>query len=283
MFSAVEYDQRQTPYIVFPKEQVNATVIAGSSLTLGPIVVKNLNVDNIYALGSWCLYSDGVMKCCNFDLEPVLDRTGAALISSCVGGLEEWRLLRSLDCESGLVEYSLFKAGVRVNDSGQYVYTVTSDIGYMFNYAMDVRVNRVSILSSLPVSPEIATVISTFTTLLIVIPVAVLIIVLVGSIVASWSRKAQRKEVFLREAVAECEAVGPVQMAGVFIHYNCLFARVHCSESCLMWTLYLVATSLKPISLPGPILHYNNTKAFRSSKNSNTLTVRTYPNCNNFH
>lgn len=216
--SSADYDFRLIPYILSPREQVNVSTIAGKSLSLGPIVVKNLNVDINFAWGSWCLHNEGTMKCCQFDLEPTLDRNGAVLTTPCGGEMEEWSLLRSLDCESGFVEYSLSKSGVAVNDSGQYVYTIANS-RYTFNFTTDVRVEGVPIPSPLPLTPEIAAIISTIVTFLISFTVAVIVIVLAGCVVASWWKSAQREEVLLKEAVAELGVAGPVQMAdlGVFI------------------------------------------------------------------
>ena len=216
---------------------MNVTAAAGAPLTLGPIVVKNLDVDIIFANGSWCQYVGGDVKCCPFDMELSLDRNGTVSTIPCVGEMEEWSLLRALDCENGFVEYRLFKRDVRTSDSGEYVYTIANRY-HTFNSTTVVDVFPTAAAPS-PLTLEVGVIIAVVVTFLICF--AVFLIILVGCVVGLWRRRAERgQEQLLQEEVAQQGVVRePVQGAGV-----CGMWRMR-PVQCAKFYIQLLGISLK--------------------------------------
>ena len=214
---------------------MNVTAAAGAPLTLGPIVVKNLDVDNIFANGSWCQYVGGDVKCCPFDMELSLDQNGAVSTTPCVGEMEEWSLLRTLDCENGFVEYRLFKRDVRTSDSGEYIYTIANRF-HAFNFT-----TVVDVFPTATSSPEEEVIIAVVATLLFCLAVAVFVIILVVSVVGLRRRRRREgmQQRLLEEEVTQPGfAEGIVQAPGVCVcvcvgthTFMCACARV-CVSKC---------------------------------------------------
>ena len=205
----VEYNFRQTPYIVSPSEEDAITTMAGSAVSLGPIVTKNLVVGNSRPGGSWC-HVNG--ECCTFDLEIPPDRSGATSPIPCVGGLEGWTLLRSLECESGFLRFSLYKQDMHTSDSGEYVFTIGNVASNLTIEAYNVTVATVNVR----LAPIVLVAITAVITIIVVIMLGLCIVALVGCVVVGWRKAAKKKELLLVEEIAEPGFVeGLVQEAGV--------------------------------------------------------------------
>ena len=190
IYSIADYLPQQTPYIVSPRRQVNVSAVVGKPLTLGPIVVKNLVVGNVIANGTWCHHSGGeVSKCCDF----LVTRNLPDAEESCAGGMEEWSLLRLRDCETGLVDYSLFKSNAQASDTGDYVFSINNELfSDSFTTAVEVPVSP---QDSLPAEYQVA--IAVVVTFVVCFAVVLSVCVLVGCVFAVRKRRAERRRVQL--------------------------------------------------------------------------------------
>lgn len=206
--SIAEYDFRQTPYIVSPREQVQVTTVAETSLTLGPIVVKKLTVGNSRPEGRWCHGNGG---CCNFFLKGNPSSHDCLLNTSCGGGMEGWRINCSHECESGLLSFSLFKQRVRTIDSGEYVFTFSNSINNLSTNVDNVSAANVDV----HLAPAALVAIAVVCTFVFVVVGGLLVIVLVGCAVRSSRKGAQRRGELQEELLAEpAVADGLVQVPG---------------------------------------------------------------------
>lgn len=219
LYPIAEYTFQQIPYIVSPRRQVNVTAVVSRPLTLGPIVVKNLNVDNVFGNGAWCQRGVAeVGRCCEFEvINKGLLPSGTVKTTSCAGALEEWTLQRSLDCENGMVEYSLFNNDFRETDFGEYVFTINNSY-HTFHFT--------TVVEACPSAAQdqgviIAVVVSVVFGLLVA--VVVIVLVLICCSIVMLRRKVDRQRVeLLREAMAqEGEVAEPVVAGGCIVRGKC--------------------------------------------------------------
>ena len=194
--STVEFDFRQTPYVVSSKEQVQLATISGSSLTLGPVVVKQLPVGNSQPGGRWCNRNNG--GCCNFSLSSTMSTTDCLLNTSCGGGMEGWRLLCSLECENGLLSFSLFKDSVSRGDSGDYVFTFGNDINNLAINGDNLTTTNVDVKL-----PTVAVVVISVTVPLVVVVIVLVVVAVVGCGVRLLKRGDQERAGLADELHAE--------------------------------------------------------------------------------
>ena len=223
--SIAEYFYQQTPYIVSPRRQVNVSAVVGKPLTLGPIVVKNLNVGNVISNGTWCHHSGGeVGKCCDFDVTRNLPTGIIPAEESCTGAMEQWSLLRLLDCETGMVDYSLFKSNARASDTGDYIFSI-NNMFYSDSFTTAVEV-PVSPHDSLPAEYQVA--IAVVATFVVCFAVVVSVCVLVGCVFVARKRRAERRRVqLLHEDEAQDGEPPEPEVAG-----GCFVLRI---GSCAVW------------------------------------------------
>ena len=205
---------------------MNVTAVVGRPLTLGPIVVKNLNVGSVFGNGAWCQHRVAeVGRCCKFEVisKPLLPN-GAVMTTSCAGAMEEWTLQRSLDCENGMVEYSLFNSEFRESDFGEYVFTINNSY-HTFHFT--------TVVEACPSAAQdqgviIAVVVSVVIGLLVAVVVIVLVVICCS--IVMLRRKVDRQRVeLLREAMAqEGEVAEPVVAGGCIVRGKCSMQCASC-------------------------------------------------------
>ena len=204
---------------------MNVSAVVGKPLTLGPIVVKNLNVGNVVSNGTWCHRSGGeVGKCCDFDVTRNLPTGIIPAEESCTGAMEQWSLLRLLDCETGMVDYSLFKSNARASDTGDYIFSI-NNMFYSDSFTTAVEV-PVSPQDSLPAEYQVA--IAVVVTFVVCFAVVVSVCVLVGCVFVARKRRAERRRVqLLHEDEAQDGEPPEPEVAG-----GCFVLRI---GSCAVW------------------------------------------------
>ena len=185
MCSTSEYDLQQQPYVINPLIPVNVSTVVGSnsSFMIGPIVVKNLDIDIDSTSGQLCQYmmNGSTVGCCDYLLDGIPDHDDHVLTTPCRGELKDWHLILSITCESGYLEYSFLKQGVHMDDRGKYWIIINSTVIVQGFRAAVVDVRNVA--NSRPPSVESNTLESQY--LAIIITLAVLLaVVLCASCVA---------------------------------------------------------------------------------------------------
>ena len=202
---------------------MNVTAVVGRPLTLGPIVVKNLNVGIVFGNGAWCQHSVAeVNRCCEFEvISKSLLSNGTVKTTSCAGAMEEWTLQRSLDCENGMVEYSLFNSEFRETDFGEYVFII-NNTHHTFYFT--------TVVEACPSAAQDQGVIIAVVVSVVLVAVVVIVLVVIYCSIVMLRRKVDRQRVeLLREAMAqEGEVAEPVMAGGCIVRGKCSVQCASC-------------------------------------------------------